>query len=388
MKILHIISSGGMYGAEAVILNMSRTLNESSHSSTLGVFSNSANPNLQLHETATAQGIESHLISCAGQIDRTVPSSIRELAARTKADVVHAHGYKADIYCYFALRGSGVPLVSTCHTWYDNDLTVSLYGAADRLVLRNYAAIVAVSEDVRQRLLKAGVRKEKIHVVRNGIDLRPFDNAAPSLLEISSPDNAPIVGLIGRLATEKGVDIFLRAAARVLAELPATKFVVIGEGPDRERLELLIDELQVRNNVFMLGRRDDMPSVYSSLDIMVSASRREGLPMAILEGMASSRPVVATAVGAVPDVIVDGRTGVLVPPENVEALASKIVTLLNNRTQRQNLGAAAKRLIEEEFSAERMTTDYLHIYEQAIATKKQQASAHSISSAISQGKTK
>src|ERR1700760_656958 len=113
MNILHIISSSGMYGAEAVILNMSRTLNEGSHSSILGVFSNSANPNLQLHEAAIAQDIESHLISCFGQIDRTVPSSIRELAARTNADVVHAHGYKADIYCYFALHGSTVPLVST-----------------------------------------------------------------------------------------------------------------------------------------------------------------------------------------------------------------------------------------------------------------------------------
>jgi glycosyltransferase involved in cell wall biosynthesis len=388
MKILHIISSGGMYGAEAVILNMSRTLNEGSHSSILGVFSNSANPNLQLHETATAQGIESHLISCVGQIDRTVPSSIRELAHRTNADVVHAHGYKADIYSFFALRGSNVPPVSTCHTWYDNDLTVSLYGKADRFILRSYAAVVAVSEEVKQRLLKAGVREEKIHIVRNGIDLRPFDNAAPSLRDARSQDNVPIIGLIGRLATEKGVDIFLRSAARVLTELPAIKFFVVGEGPDREQLESLIDELQIRKNVFMLGRRDDMPGVYASLDIMVSASRREGLPMAILEGMASSRPVIATAVGAVPDVIVDGHTGVLVPSEDVEALAAKIVTLLNNATLRENLGAAAKRLIEEEFSAERMTTDYLHIYEQAVATKKQQASARSIPSAVSEGKTK
>jgi glycosyltransferase involved in cell wall biosynthesis len=387
MKILHIISSGGMYGAEAVILNMSRTLNEASHSSILGVFSNSTNPNLQLHEVATAQGIESHLISCVGQIDRTVPSSIRELVNRTNADVIHAHGYKADIYCYFALRGSGVALVSTCHTWYDNDLAVSLYGKADRFILRNYAAVVAVSEEVKQRLLKAGVHEEKIHIVRNGIDLRPFDSATPSLRDAHSQDNAPIVGLIGRLATEKGVDIFLRAAAHVLKELPATKFVVVGEGPDREQLESLIDELQIRKNVFMLGRRDDMPGVYASLDIMVSASRREGLPMAILEGMASSRPVVATAVGAVPDVILDGRTGVLAPSENVVALASKIVTLLNDRTQRDYLGAAAKKLIEEKFSAERMTADYLYLYAQAIASKKQ-PSAHSISPAVSQGKTK
>jgi glycosyltransferase involved in cell wall biosynthesis len=388
MKILHIISSGGMYGAEAVILNMSRTLNDSSHSSILGVFANSVNPNLQLHEVAVAQGIDSHLISCAGQIDRTVPASIRALAARTNADIVHAHGYKADIYSYFALRQSAVPLVSTCHTWYDNDLTVSLYGRADRFVLRSYAAVVAVSEEVRQRLLKAGVRDEKIHIIRNGIDLRPFDNAPPSLGDISSQNRFPTVGLVGRLATEKGVDIFLRAAARVLIELPSAKFVVVGDGPDREQLELLIEEMQIRDNVSLLGRRDDMPSVYASLDIMVSASRQEGLPIAILEGMASSLPIIATAVGAVPTVVLDGRTGVLVPSEDIEALASQIVKLLPDQTRRQHLGDAAKKLVEEEFSAQRMTADYLRVYEQAIATKKQAAGTPSFSSATPQGKTK
>jgi glycosyltransferase involved in cell wall biosynthesis len=385
MKILHIISSSGMYGAEAVILNMSRTLNETAHSSVLGVFSNSANPNLQLHEVATTQGIDSHLISCAGQIDRTVPASIRELAARANTDIIHAHGYKADLYSYFALRQSAIPLVSTCHTWYDNDLAVSLYGMAYRFVLRSYAAVVAVSEEVRQRLLNAGVRKEKIHLVRNGIDLRPFDNAPPSLRTISAEGHSPIVGLVGRLAAEKGVDIFLRAAARVLVELPSTKFVVVGDGPDRGQLELLLSKLQIEENVSLLGRRDDMPPVYASLDLMVSASRREGLPIAILEGMASSLPIIATAVGAVPTVVLNGRTGVLVPAEDVEALASEIVKLLTNPTQRQQLGAAAKKLIEDEFSAGRMTADYLRVYEQAIATKTQTASTRSAAE-VSQGK--
>jgi len=377
-----------MYGAEAVILNMSRALNDSSHSSSLGVFSNSTNSNLQLQEVATAQAIDSHLIPCIGQVDRSVPASIRELTALTNADIVHAHGYKADIYCYFALRQSAVPLVSTCHTWYDNDLTVSLYGKADRFVLRNYAAVVAVSEEVRQRLLKAGVRKDKIHLVRNGIDLRPFENAPPSLRELFSQDRSPIVGLVGRLATEKGVDIFLRAAARVLVELPSTKFVVVGDGPDREQLELLIDALQIRDNVSLLGRRDDMPSVYASLDVMVSASRREGLPIAILEGMASSLPIIATAVGAVPTIVLNEKTGVLIPPEDVETMASEIVKLLTNPLQEQQLGAAAKKLIKDNFSAQRMTADYLRVYEQAIATKKQNAPNRSISSTVLQGKAK
>jgi glycosyltransferase involved in cell wall biosynthesis len=210
MKILHIISSGGMYGAEAVILNMSRTLNRGPHRSMLGVFSNSSNPNHQLHERAVKEGVESHLIPCKGQIDRTTATSIRELAARTGADVVHAHGYKADIYVYLALRRLGIPLVSTCHTWYDNDFMVSLYGKADRFVLRKYSRIVAVSDEVKQRLFKAGVRGEKIRLVRNGIDLRPFDGAVPELREDSTPDRKLIVGLIGRLSWEKGIDIFLQ----------------------------------------------------------------------------------------------------------------------------------------------------------------------------------
>ena len=237
-------------------------------------------------------------------------------------------------------------------------------------MLRRFARVVAVSEEVRQRLLKAGVRAEKIRMVRNGIDLRPFDGAAPSLRGDTSPNCALLVGLVGRLSWEKGVDIFVRAAARVLADSPETNFIVVGEGPDLDQLERLIDELKIRSRVSMLGRRDDMPSVYASLDVMVSASRQEGLPMAILEGMASGVPLVATSVGEVPTVVRDGRTGIVVKPEDVAALAAAIASLLPDPARRARLGAAARQLIEEEYSAQRMTADYLRIYEEAIATVK------------------
>jgi glycosyltransferase involved in cell wall biosynthesis len=366
MKILHVISSGGMYGAEAVILNLSRTLNEGPHRSMLAVFLNSSNPNLQLYESATREGIESHLIPCKGQIDRTAIASIRDLVDRTGAEVVHAHGYKADIYAYFALRATRVPLVSTCHNWLENDLIVRLYGAADRYVLRSYESVVAVSDDVKQRLLKAGVHEEKICLIKNGIDLRPFDHANPSLRNHLGNQAVAVVGLVGRLAPEKGVDVFLAAAARVLSQSKVAKFVVAGDGPERAELETLIDKLRIRAGVTMLGRCDDMPSFYASLDVMVSSSRQEGLPIAILEGMASRLPLIATAVGAVPTVIQDGRTGVLVPSENAELLARAIVDLLQDHEKRQRFGSAAKRLVEEEFSAARMTADYLRVYEDAV----------------------
>ncbi|MEI9978124.1 MAG: glycosyltransferase family 4 protein [Edaphobacter sp.] len=366
MRILHIISSGGMYGAEAVILNISHTLNQGQDCSMLGTFFNSSNPNLQLHERAVEEGIEAHLIPCAGQIDRRAITRIRELATQTNADVIHAHGFKADIYVYLALRGTGIPLISTCHTWYDNDLLALCYGVSDRLVLRKYARVVAVSDEVKQRLLKAGVREEVIRLVRNGIESQRFDSAAPSLRKDFSKD-AIIVGLIGRLAWEKGVDIFLRAAARVLVEFPSARFVVIGEGPDKDKLEKLMDDLKIQGSVSMLGRRNDMPSVYASLDVMVSSSRQEGLPIAILEGMASGLPLVATTVGEVPSVVLEGQTGVLVPAEDIASLADGILGLLRDPAKRKRFGVAARQRVEHEYSAARMTDHYLDVYTEAIA---------------------
>jgi len=367
MKILHIISSSGMYGAEAVILNLLRTLPDGPHSGALGVFCNASKPNLELHEAALREGFESHLIACAGQVDRATIAAIRALAENTGADVIHAHGYKPDIYLYLGMRGRRVALVSTCHTWYDTDRVVTLYGKIDRLVLRGFDRVVAVSEDVRQRLLNAGVRKEKIRMVRNGIDLRPFARPLPSPIQ---PSRELVVGLVGRLAWEKGVDLFLYAATRVLPEFPGAKFVVYGEGADRAKLEALIGELGIGDHASLAGRREDMPATYASLDVMVSASRQEGLPMAILEGMATGLPLVGSAVGEVPSLVRNGQTGILVPPEDIEALTAAILTLLRDAAERSRLGAGARQLIQDEFSAARMTADYIRVYEEAIAARR------------------
>ena len=364
MKVLHIISSGGMYGAEAVILNLLRITRDTPNPAALGIFYNTKNPNRQFFDAAMREGFSPQVIQCDSQFDRNTITAIRELAAREQADVIHAHGYKADIYCYLAMRGTPTPLVSTCHTWYDTDVIVTLYGKLDRFILRSYTRIVAVSDEVRQRLLDAGVQPGKIHIVRNGIDLRPFNRP-----RVSAGDATRdlVVGLVGRLAWEKGVDLYLAAAAKVLGEFPTARFVAIGEGPDRDKLNAQIDQLGISGRAELLGRREDMPTAYASLDVMVSASRQEGLPMAILEGMASHLPLVATSVGEIPKLIFDQQTGLLVPPDNVDALAAAIVTMLRDSALRDRLSAAARKLVENEYSADRMAADYLRVYEEALA---------------------
>jgi glycosyltransferase involved in cell wall biosynthesis len=366
MKVLHIISSGGMYGAESVILNLLRITRDTPNSAALGIFYNEKNPNCQFYDAAAREGFSPQLIQCNSQFDRSTINAIRELAAREQADVIHAHGYKADIYCYLAFRGTQMPLVSTCHTWYDTDVIVTLYGKLDRFVLRSYSRVVAVSEEVKQRLLDAGVRADRIHIVRNGIDLRPFDRPRVSAGDIT---RNLVVGLVGRLAWEKGVDLYLAAAAEVVREFPTVRFVVIGEGPDRDKLNAQIDELGIRSHAELVGRREDMPAAYASLDVMVSASRQEGLPMAILEGMASRLPIVATFVGDVPKLIRNRQTGLLVAPNNVETLAAAILTMLRDSALRDRLGAAARKLVEDEYSADRMTADYLRVYQEALVAR-------------------
>ena len=363
MKVLHIISSSGMYGAEAVILNLSRALSSMNHESALGVFYNSAHPSLELYDRAQQEGIAAHRISCEGQFDRSVSRAIRQLALSTNADVLHAHGYKSDLYCYYALRGTNTPLVSTCHTWYDNDVKVWLYGVLDRFILKNFAGVIAVSEEVRQRLLAAGVKRERIWLIRNGIDVNVYPRHSKANAE---REERLTVGLVGRLSPEKGVDIFLNAAAKILSAMPNVTFLVAGDGPDREALQAQIQALNIQTKARLLGRLDDLRGFYQSLDLLVSASRQEGLPMALLEGTACGLPVVATAVGEVPSIVENGRTGIIVPPQDADALAEGMLALLRDPERRNRMGVAARELVAKEFSSQRMAQDHLYLYRSVI----------------------
>ena len=371
MRVLHLISSSGMYGAEAVILNLARALDAGGeHHSMLGVFDNSAAPNHELYTVALAQGLDAHLVPCRGQFDRSVPARIRNLAQRANVDLIHAHGYKADIYAYLAKSGTQVPLVSTCHNWIENDFTVRLYGSLDRFILRRFNAVAAVSNDVRDRLLKAGVASKHIHVIRNGIDLGSFRHIA-EIRKRRISGTVPIrIGLVGRLSEEKGVDVFLRAASEIPRGNPEPEFVVAGEGPDRAALERLIAELGLNNRVALLGHTTDMPDFYGSVDVLVSASRTEGLPMVLLEGMASGLAPVATAVGAVPQVVRDSETGLLVAPNDPAALALAMQHMIEDPRRREILGQNAQKLIAKEFSAEQMAAEYIEMYERVCAPKR------------------
>jgi len=205
MKVLHIISSSGMYGAERVILNLSRRLNSSGHTAMLGIFQHSNQSENPLFDVAVAEGIASYLIPCRGQIDLSSVRALRSLVRSTGADVLHAHGYKADIYGRFAIRRREIPIVSTCHNWLDTDIATRLYGYIDRFVLRRFSSVVAVSAGVERRLIRSGIPQKRVSIIRNGVEVDAF-RCGESL---KSGNDPLIVGFAGRLSVEKGADLFL-----------------------------------------------------------------------------------------------------------------------------------------------------------------------------------
>ena len=349
-----------MYGAESVILDLSRALRRLGHGSEIGVFANSAQPNSELKDRAAAEGIPVHTLPCAGQLDLGVPERLRALVSTTGFDVVHSHGYKGDVYAYLALRRSSTPLVATCHNWVDGDLALRIYGHLDRYVLKRFAGVAAVSAGVAQRLAAAGVPRGKVHPIRNGVDLHLL-----SMVHRSEAVGAPRplrVGIVARLSPEKGVDIFVRMAALLASDLPDAHFLVAGEGPERGRLEDMIEKSGLGRRVTLLGRQEDMPAFYQQVNLQVLSSRNEGLPMAVLEGMASGLPVVATRVGEIPEVVEDGRTGYIVPTEDPQELAAAVRKISTDPLRLRSMGDAAREHVRASFSAERMAADYLAFY--------------------------
>lgn len=369
MRILQLISSEGRYGAETMLLGLAKCLTSLGHETLLGVFRNSHQPHTEIAEAAGLEGLPVEIIPCNGRVDLNAVRAIQRCITTHSMDVVHTHGYKTNLYGYAAARRYGTPLVATYHIdWPDRGVALRLYHLLDRVVVRRFEKVVAVSDAVASSLRRSGLPQRKVTTIDNAIELAPFRAPKPTLREEMPNQATMLVGLVGRLTPQKGGEYFLRTAAALLGEFPDVRFVLVGEGPERKRLEQLAQELGIAAQVGFLGRREDMPGVYASLDVLVLPSINEGLPMTILEALATGTPVVATAVGAVPKLIVPGRTGLLVEPRDTAGLRAAVARLLTDAKLRKELGENGRAWVRQGFSSAAMADKYLDLYRQVLQT--------------------
>ena len=273
-----------------------------------------------------------------------------KLLVSEEIDVIHSHGFGPNLCATVLGRAAGVgAVVAHEHGWSFEGQPVRR--ALERNVIgRGASVLVAVSQADRRRMTAVeGIPPERTAFVPNGIPV-PLPAAARDVrAELGIAPSAPVIGAVSLLRPEKGVDVLVRAAALLAPRHPGLKVLVAGRGGAREDLERLVDELGLGGTVVLLGRRTDVPDILAALDVAVSPSRREGTPLAVLEYMEAARPIVATAVGGVPDLIDDGVHGLLVRPQDPQALARAISALLDDRARAGELAANARARARREF---------------------------------------
>jgi glycosyltransferase involved in cell wall biosynthesis len=254
-------------------------------------------------------------------------------------------------------------MVATYHLdWPDSGLLLFLYHTVDRIVLRRFRRVVAVSEHIRQSLLRAGLRADRVCEIANGTDLEPFRIAGPKTSARTNVGRGPVIGVVGRLALQKGHRFLIEGAPAVLREFPDAIFLFVGDGPERDRLGQMTRSLGIQDRVIFAGVQSDMPSVYSSMDILVLPSINEGLPMTLIEALAARKPIVASDVGDVRKVIRDGETGLLVKPGDPQTLGDAVLRFLRDADLRESLSARGQQWTYQQFSASRMADEYRAVY--------------------------
>jgi glycosyltransferase involved in cell wall biosynthesis len=287
------------------------------------------------------------------------PALAVRLARKLRAlrpDVVHTHLVHADVYGAVA---PGARLVSTKHN--PDPFRAGLFRYLERALTRRAARVIAISEAVRRfSIEQVGLPAEKIDVVHYGLDELPraWGDNPPLRL----PDDARVLLAVCRLTPQKG----LETAVRALPAIPGAVLLVLGEGPERAALTTLATRLSVRDRLLLPGRVGDVAALYRRADMLVHPARWEGFGLAMLEAMLAGKPVVAARAGSAPELVDDGRTGLLVPVDDPDALAEAVVSLLADRERAEAMGRAGLDRAHAEFSVARMADRTLAVYERAL----------------------
>jgi glycosyltransferase involved in cell wall biosynthesis len=276
---------------------------------------------------------------------------ILRITKEERIQLIHAHGYGAANFGRLAGMIRGIPTIVHAH---DDDRYYPLYqNLADRLLRNHTDKAIAVSGSVGKSCInKRHIGKDKTFVIHNGIPLKDFtapdgERVRKERARLGIGPDFKVIGTVAKLREEKGTRYLIESAVKVLEIFPKTLLLIAGDGPLMEELKTLSEKLGIADRVIFAGFRDDIPVILSIIDVFVIPSITEGSPLALLEAMAMGKPIVATNVGGIVEILRDGETGLLVPSRDPGALAEKVVHLFRNEAESGKLGLRAKEEAEK-----------------------------------------
>lgn len=298
----------------------------------------------------SSRALEAHGVTltylCKSATDPTTLLSFLKVIRRDHPDVVHLHGWTCAHYGRVAGRLAGVPTIM--HEHGAHPFVPKSQQVADRLLSKLTDIAIAVSKASRDFLVQSRyVDPQKVRIVFNGVPISEFRSLTQEAVEetkecLGLPSDCPVVGTIGRLDIEKGMDCFLRAAKLVIGKFPAVRFLVVGDGPLRKDLEQMVRDLEISENVLFTGYRSDVPCIQSVINIQVFASLWDGAPLTAFEAMAMGKAVVTTSAGGLAEIFEHEKTALVVPPGDSGALADAISRLIGDSSLAYELGTNAR----------------------------------------------
>ena len=363
MVILHVVSPGVIGGLERVVHALAAGHRDRGHTLHVAAVTTVEDDDLEFLRSLRECGVEVRLVRVGPHEYWGERRAIARLCARLQPDVVHTHGYRPDVLDAGAARRLGIPVVTTVHGYTGGSWRNRLYERLQRRALRRFDAVVAVSQPLADALTQDGVPRDRVHLIRNAWagsePLLDRGAARRALGEGRDGNGALRIGWVGRLSEEKGPDVFLEALGRMRHQ-PWTA-CVLGDGPARPALEARAAALGLTGRVHWHGSVRGAESVYRAFDVFVLSSRTEGTPIALFEAMASRVPIVATAVGGVPDVVSPAEAW-LVAPEDPNALAAAVAAVLQDPAGADVRARAATVRLERDFAVEPWLERYEAVY--------------------------
>lgn len=306
-------------------------------------------------------------------IDWRMTYRLSRFLRHENVDLIHAHQYTPFFYAVVArLLCRRPPILFTEHGRYHPDYPRRKRIIANRLLLERRDRVVGVGEAVRQALIhNEGIRPERVEVIYNGIDVATFANGsldhAGTRRELGLAPDDFVLLLVARLDPLKDLTTAVCTVERLVKQHPRTRLLLVGEGPERAMVETLIREKQLEEHVRLLGLRQDVAHLLAAADVFLLTSISEGIPVTVLEAMAAGVPVVSTSVGGLPEMIDDGRNGLLAPAKDDEALAEQVLRLIKDPDLRKRLAAAGKQDVFARFTESQMHAGYERMYLEMLA---------------------
>ncbi len=367
IRLAYVINNLNIGGAEKLLLTTTKRLDKKKYHITVCSMLQGGD----LISEFESHGIRVYCLNMRSNKDIRGFFKLYRLFKTKSIDIVHTHLIEADVYGRFAAICAGVPVILSTDHGVDGwrlkrrRLKTRLRLFLNRIAANHSQGIIAVSTAVRNHLVNAEkIDSARVYLIRNGIEL-------PKKNHFSTPMNGRLarIGCVARLSPEKGVDHLLRAFALAQQENPDLELQIAGDGPQRPALEQLVCKLNLASKVFFHGWIPDVRAFLNQIDFFVLPSLQEGLPLALLEAMAEHKPVVATRVGGVPEVIEDGISGILVEPADVTALSQGILALAKNPALRQAMAKMAYEKMAQRFDIDSSIQELQRLYESLLQAK-------------------